>query len=277
MFDTIVMVDWSGGKDRGPRPKKDAIWSAVVRSGAVETPRYHRNRETAVLYLEQLMTVELEAGRRVLAGFDFPFGYPAGFAAWLVGRADPLAVWDWFAAHLEDRPDGNDRFDLAGRINASFPGVGPFWFNGLKREIPDLPRKGRDRAGHGMAEKRRVEQLAKGSFSCWQMGGAGAVGSQAMTGMAALARLRRAFAGCVSVWPFEPLETPVALIEVWPSLVDTAVRQAQARGEIRDSAQVRVLAGALARMAEAGTLGSALDAVPADARLEEGWIFGVAA
>ena len=25
-FDSFVMVDWSGGNDRGPRPARDAIW-----------------------------------------------------------------------------------------------------------------------------------------------------------------------------------------------------------------------------------------------------------
>ena len=40
-----------------------------------------------------------------------------------------------------------------------------------------------------------VEHLAPGAFTCWQMGGAGAVGGQVMTGLAVLQRLRRRFAG----------------------------------------------------------------------------------
>ena len=123
-----------------------------------------------------------------------------------------------------------------------------------------------------------VEDRATGAFTCWQMGGAGAVGSQVMTGMAALERLRRAHPGAVAVWPYEALDRPVALVEVWPSLVAEAVRAARAPGEVKDAAQVRVLARAVAEMDAAGALAGAL-AVPVavpEAR-EEGWILGVGA
>lgn len=276
--ETIVMVDWAGGNDTGRRPRKDAIWAAVAREGEPGIPRvYLRNREIAVEWLRGLLGAELRAGRRVLAGFDFPFGYPSGFAERLTGRADPLAVWGWMAEHLEDGPKGNNRFDIAGRINAMFPGVGPFWFNATGREIDHLPRKGRARGGHGMAERRAVELRAKGSFTCWQMGGAGAVGSQVMTGMAALERLRRAIPGEVAVWPFEPPDRPVAFVEVWPSLLDREVRAAMRPGGVKDAVQVRVLARAVAEAAREGRLAAMLDAVPEDARREEGWILGVGA
>jgi molybdopterin molybdotransferase len=276
--DTVVMVDWSGGNDTGRRPRKDAIWAAVAREGEPGIPRvYLRNRVIAVEWLRDLLAAELRAGRQVLAGFDFPFGYPAGFAERLTGRADPLAVWGWMAEHLEDGPKGNNRFDLAGRINAMFPGLGPFWFNASPRDIPHLPRLGRAREGHGMSERRAVEMRAKGSFTCWQMGGAGAVGSQVMTGMAALERLRRAFPGDVAVWPFEALERPVAFVEVWPSLLAREVKAAMRAEEVKDAVQVRVLARAVAEAARDGRLATMLDAVPEDARAEEGWILGVGA
>ena len=41
-FDTVVMVDWSGGNDRGAAPKQDAIWAAVVREGAALPSHYLR-------------------------------------------------------------------------------------------------------------------------------------------------------------------------------------------------------------------------------------------
>jgi molybdopterin molybdotransferase len=277
-FDTILMVDWSGGNDTGRRPRKDAIWAAVARQGEAGIPRvYLRNRTVAVEWLSDLLGAELRAGRRVLAGFDFPFGYPSGFAERLTGTADPLAVWGWMAEHLEDAPKGNNRFDLAGRINAMFPGTGPFWFNATGREIAHLPHKGRGRDGHGMAERRAVEMRAKGSFTCWQMGGAGAVGSQVMTGMAALEKLRRAFPGEVAVWPFETLDRQVAFVEVWPSLLDGAVKAAMREGDIKDAIQVRVLARAVAAAGQDGRLAAMLDAVPEEARAEEGWILGVGA
>lgn len=274
-FDTIAVIDWSGGNDTGPRPRKDAIWAAVVRDGMTEEPIYLRNREVAEGWLAQLIERELAAGRRLLAGFDFPFGYPAGFAERVAGKADPLAMWDWYAAELKDRPEGNNRFALAARLNALWPGIGPFWFNGLRDDIPGLPRKGSDRAGHGMAERRHCETPAKGAFTCWQMGGAGAVGGQVMTGMARLSRLRSAFPGRIAVWPFEPLDRPVAFVEVWPSLYAEDVRAAMQPGEIKDRAQVRLLAARIARLAAEGRLQAMLEDVPEAARREEGWILGL--
>lgn len=274
-FDTLVMVDWSGGNDRGPAPKKDAIWAAVIRAGQALPPRYLRNRQVAEAWLSRLFADEIAAGRRVLAGFDFPFGYPAGFAETLVRKAGPLALWDWFARHLTDTPKANNRFALAGQINALFPGVGPFWFNGGRQDVAGLPRKGTDRHGHGLVEKRQCERLAKGAFSCWQMGGAGAVGSQAMTGMATLARLRAAFAGQISVWPFEDLTAPIVLAEVWPSLYADKVRECQGPGDIKDEVQVRVLAQHFGAVQGAEGLGRFLAAAPGCARAGEGWILGV--
>ncbi len=274
-FDTILVVDWSGGGDRGPRPRADAIWAAAVGAEGAEEPVYLRNRAVAEAWLALRLGAERARGRRVLAGFDFPFGYPAGFAARLVGRPDPLALWDWFALRLPAA--GGDRFALAAEINARFPGTGPFWFNGTRRELPGLPRKGRARDGHGMAERRLAEARAPGAFTVWQMGGAGAVGSQAMTGIAALARLRAGLAGAARAWPFEPLDDVVALVEVWPSLLRAEIAARQRPGEVRDAAQVRVLAAAIWRMQARGTLGGALGAVPPEARGEEGWILGLGA
>jgi molybdopterin molybdotransferase len=265
-FDTFVVVDWSAGSDRGPKPKKDAIWAARVTRGVAETPVYLRNRQEAETHLSDLIEGELAAGRRALIGFDFPFGYPRGFAARVVGRPDPLALWDWFAAELTDSPLSNDRFHLAARLNGLFPGVGPFWFNGVAEDIPGLPRKGTNRRGHGMPERRIAEARAKGAFTLWQMGGAGAVGGQAMTGMAALSRLRARFPERVAVWPFETLDRPIAFVEVWPSLVPLYPES----GEIRDRSQVRQTAWTLAEL-PMERLRAMLD-VNAP---EEGWILGL--
>jgi molybdopterin molybdotransferase len=129
-----------------------------------------------------------------------------------------------------------------------------------------------------MAERRLAEKHARGAFTVWQLGGAGAVGSQAMTGMAALSRLRARLGNAVRVWPFEDAEAaPVVLAEVWPSLIRAEIAGARHAGEIADAAQVRVLATALARLQAAGGLEAALAAAPAEARREEGWILGLGA
>ncbi len=268
LFDTYVMVDWSGGKDAGPTPRKDAIWACI----AGQAPIYLRNRQVAEDWLAALIDREVAAGRRLCAGFDFAFGYPSGFARALTGSDDPLALWDWFEARVTDNPEGSNRCELAGEINAQFPGIGPFWGNPFpNREIVDLPRKGLDRTCVSFAEKRVVEQQAKGSFACWQLSGAGAVGSQVITGLPVLARLRRR--AKTAVWPFEELSAPVAFVEIWPSLIAPAIDRAQLEGEIKDAAQVRVMAEVMARLDAEGRLENIL----ADGRAEqgEGWIFGV--
>ncbi|MEZ5714334.1 MAG: molybdopterin-binding protein [Paracoccaceae bacterium] len=267
-FDTVLMVDWSGGNDRGPTPKADAIWTCV----AGEAPLYHRNRQLAEAWLTARIEAEIAAGRRVLAGFDFPFGYPKGLARALTGTDDPLTLWQWFAERIEDAPGANNRFDLAGEINRLFSGTGPFWGNGLKRDIASLPRKGRARECDALPEWRLAETRAKGAFSCWQMAGAGSVGGQVMTGLPLLWRLRQRFKA--AAWPFEPLDdAPLALVEIWPSLIRDAVAGAQGAEEIRDAAQVRVLAGAVAALAPAAL--AEMLSVEAPPAAEEGWIFGL--
>ena len=246
-FDSFCVVDWNSGNDTGPTPKKDAIWAAAVVAGQAHPACYLRNRDVAMEWITELVETELRASRRLLIGFDFPFGYPAGFAERIVGEANTPKLWDFFAERLQDSPKHNNRFDLAGELNRRFPGVGPFWFNALKRDIAHLPRKGLARQGHSMKERRAVDMVHPGAFTPWQMGGAGAVGGQVMTGMAALSALRRRFGSKVSVWPFEQ-EAEVHVVEIWPSLIDRAVRTS--RDEIRDRAQVTLFGtGVIAHLA----------------------------
>lgn len=266
------MLDWSGGNDTGPTPRRDAIWACVVRAGEAQAPVYLRNRQLASDWLMDLVDSELRAGRRLAIGFDFPFGYPQGFSAALTGEADPLVLWQWFADRIEDAPKANNRFDLAGDINLRLQpggqGEGPFWGNGLKRDIAGLPRR-KTQYHNPFAERRQVEYRAKGSFTCWQMSGAGSVGGQVMMGLPVLQRLRREFAPHVSVWPFELLETPVALLEIWPSLTVGACPD----GWIKDAWQVHSVALDVAGLPVADL--SRYLTVTAPIALEEGWIFAV--
>ena len=266
-FDTIVMVDWSGGNDTGPTPRKDAIWAGVSRGGVSDAPVYLRNRSEAELWIATLIDAELAQGHRVMVGFDFPFGYPADFAGALTGSSDPFAVWDWFEARVEDAPKANNRFDLAGEINLGLGGgQGPFWANGLpNRDITGLPRTKSDYT-NPFAEKRAAELLAKGSFTCWQLAGAGAVGSQVVMGLPVLSRLRARFAGRVAVWPFETPDAPVAFVEVWPSLTVGPAPDDM----IKDAWQVQELARQVSVLTPA-ELAQVFD-VQAP---EEGWILGL--
>ncbi|MEM9578482.1 MAG: gephyrin-like molybdotransferase Glp [Pseudomonadota bacterium] len=255
------MVDWSGGNDRGPRPVRDAIWASVAREGRAEEPVYLRNRQVAEDWIADQIEQERAAGRRVMVGFDFPFGYPAGFAEALTGDASPFAVWEWFEARVEDDPKSNNRFDLAGEINRRFPGQGPFWGNGLARDIDGLPRT-KERYANPFPERRAAEKQAKGAFTCWQLAGAGAVGSQVIMGLPVLSRLRRRFGA--AVWPFEALASDVAFVEIWPSLTLGTAPE----GRIRDAWQVEEVARSISALSP----GQLSEMLAVDAP-EEGWIF----
>ena len=260
-FDRVITVDWSGGNDRGSRPVRDAIWTCIGRGGKSEAPIYHRNRTVAEAYLFDT----LASGESTLLAIDLCFAYPDGFAKRLTGSDDPLDVWDWFEARIEDAPDANNRFDIAGQINAMFDGIGPFWGNGLKRDIDHLPRKGLARTNTDFAEKRAADLAAKGAFSPWQLAGAGSVGGQVMMGLPMLSRLRKRQG--VSVWPFQAA-SHITLAETYFSLLPDAL---SARGgTIKDADQVALFAQVFSGLS-ANEMAQCLDVKPTS----EGWVFGV--
>lgn len=269
VFDTVLVVDWSAAKAKSARPQKDAIWFGIVRGQEAEEPQYYRSRMAAERALAELIEVEIAAGRRLLAAFDFPFGYPRGFARKVTGSDDPLELWDWLEARITDTPDGdNNRFEIAEQINALFPDPGPFWGKHFRNAYPGIPYRKKDVRFAGFAEKRETDLIARSSSSCFQLAFPPTVGGQVLTGLPVLARLRRRKG--VRVWPFEEWrDAPVVLAEIWPTLVDRAVR---ATGEpIRDKAQVALLARAISLLPP--EMLSRLMNTPPVAR-EEAWILG---
>lgn len=279
-FDTILIVDWSARSAPSPvRPAADAIWLGQAgAAGPRET--YHRTRSAAIAYIEERIAIELDAGRRVLIGFDFPFGYPAGFAQTVTGQADALAVWEWLAGTIKDADDNrNNRFEVAARLNALFPGTGPFWGRPADPGVDGLPQRGTERLGHGLPERRAVEDHVRRAQPVWKLYTAGSVGSQMLLGQPWLWRLRQTFGRRLSVWPFEDTDAPVMLAEVYPSLLSRVVDDAAALepAAAKDQLQVRLLARALAQMSETGTIAAALDAAKGAALAEEGWILGAGA
>lgn len=279
-FDRVAIVDWSAASKPTPaRPSADAIWIGLS-DGERVTRVYHRTRESATQALLAICRDAVGHGARLLVGADFPFGYPAGFARALTGRDEALALWDWLSARIEDGPDNsNNRFALAAAINAGLAGTGPFWGRPASLAMADLPEKGGAREGHGFPERRLVETRVARAQSCWKLYTTGSVGSQALTGIARLAKLREALGASVAVWPFEDsAEAPVVLAEVYPSLVNdaVAVRLAQGRETIKDAAQVAALAQALMRLSRERALAPLFaPEAPRSILLEEGWILGV--
>lgn len=274
-FDTIVVVDWSAGKRKGPKPCADAIWLGTTREGAPQAPVYCRSRLEAEQTLLQLIETEKLAGRRLLCGFDFPFGYPQGFARHVTGSNDPFALWDWFEARISDAHDGsNNRFDVAEELNGMFAGPGPFWGKSDRTKWPDLPYRKEGIAFDTVPEKRTCDLVSKAASSCFQLAFPPTVGGQVMMGLPVLNRLRRATGA--RIWPLEPWqEAEVVFAEIWPGVIEKAVKAAvmeEGADGIRDRTQVRLLADALARLA-ATRLAAHMTDVP-DIAAQEAWILG---
>lgn len=272
-FDTIIVADWSAAKRAPAKPSKDAIWIAI----AGQEPCYFRTRITAEAWLRDTLTAERAAGRRVLACFDFPFGYPAGFARQITGSDDPLALWDWFEAQITDAEDGtNNRYEIAERLNALTPGPGPFWGKPRKDRWPGLPYAKAGITFAPVAEKRACDHVAKAASSCFQMNFPPTVGGQVMMGLPTLNRLRR-LPG-VAVWPFAGWQdADCVLAEIWPGLIEAAVKAhiGTDATSIRDAEQVRLLAHALAALSP-DDLHGLMTGLP-EAAQEEAWILGAGA
>jgi precorrin-8X/cobalt-precorrin-8 methylmutase len=291
LFDAYLVVDWSAAN--APRQGADSIWlchlrreNGRLRQTTLENPA---TRQSARERLLQLLEADRAAGRRTLAGFDFPLGYPAGLAARL-GLAEPgwHAVWEWLAARLVDGPDNrNNRFEVAACMNERVSGeAAPLWGCPSGAARPFLaPTHHRRFAALGLAEQRLTDRRVKGPQPVWKLYGNGSVGSQALTGIPVLYALRRALAPTVAVWPLETGLMPprlrpgeIVFAEVYPSLLPAQPLD----GEVKDSAQVRALARHFAALDAAGSLAplfhgdpSLDDAERAQVEREESWILGV--
>lgn len=274
-FDTVLAVDWSAAKRKPQRASKDAIWLGVARSGTAEQQIYCRSRQEAEVWISRFLEDEQAAGRRVLAAFDFPFGYPRGFARRITGSDDPFALWQWLEERIEDDEDGsNNRFDVASEINRLFSGAGPFWGKPDAARWPDIPYRKAGITYEDPAERRSADLAAKAASSCFQLFFNPTVGSQVLMGLPVLQRLRLRHGA--AVWPFEKVETAqIVFAEIWPGLIEPAVKAAMAVAgpeEIRDRVQMRLLSQALSRL-PAEELAGMLAAAPEDAQ-EEAWILG---
>jgi hypothetical protein len=268
-FDRVIIADWSASGQLSPRkPSPDAIWIGMADATGCQT-RYFRGRAEAEAFLQ---TEIAQNPQRLLIGFDFPMGYPAGFASALTGQPAAKAVWRWIAARLEDGADNrNNRFEVAAQMNRAFAGLGPFWGRPPTLILPDLPEKKlADYAALGFAERRLVETVLPRAQAVWKLYTTGAAGSQGLVGQPMIERLSRA--DDVAVWPFDPANRRVVLAEVYPSLLATAV--AADTSLIKDEAQVRLLAKALWQVSKTGQLASFFAPLPPAATTEEGWILG---
>ena len=209
MFDTFVIVDWSAAGT--PKTGRDSIWiCAVDRKGAERQVENPRTRHGAKNLLGELLSEATSRGERILLGFDFPFGYPAGFAQRLGLTATPpwRAVWDEIAARLTDQENNrNDRFAVAAEFNRRVSNAAfPFWGCPVRFTHEFLgPRHHNGHQAGGLAEKRLIDTWMVGAQPCWKLAYTGSVGSQSLTGIPVVHELRhhRTWADRARIWPFE--------------------------------------------------------------------------
>ena len=288
MFDTFVMVDWSA--ESQPKRGPDSIWICwnAPDGERLENPC---TRHAAKLLLAEWVAAALWHGERILVGFDFPFGYPLGFAARLGLSGPPWrAVWDEIAHLLKDDENNlSNRFDVAAALNQRVSnGPFPFWGCPAARTGPFLsPKRHRRHDNDGLAERRLIDKYMRGAQPCWKLFYPGSVGSQALTGIPIVRALRDdpRWIDRVRIWPFEtglqaPEQGAIVIAEVYPSL--WAVSPVD--GETKDAAQVRSVARFFAESDRAGNLAAFFAGDPSltieerhRVETEEAWTLGVTA
>lgn len=290
LFDGYLMVDWSAAAM--PRTGADSIWYALVErdKGLVDIDN-PPTRAAALQAIRAICRDYARSGRRLLAGFDFPNGYPHGTAARVGLDGIPWrALWDHLAAATEEgEKNANNRFAVAADLNRRMSG-GPFPFWGCPAGAAGVTlgqKKTRDFRDDGVPEFRLVERTAKGAKSCWQLLGAGSVGGQVLTGIPVQHALRSDpdFGDAVTVWPFETgLREPdidgawrIVIAEIYPSLFPVTVHG----DAVKDAVQVETVARALADWDGDGTLSrhfagpvTLTDGERWIIEREEGWILG---
>lgn len=290
-FDSYLMVDWSAANS--PTRGADSIWlgQTVRRSNGywlshLENPA---TREAATSRIIELARVNLARGRRLLIGFDFPFGFPAGTAGKLGFRGLPWRnLWQTLEDQIVDGPDNrNNRFDVAEALNQRLTGEAfPFWGLVREEERKFLVRRGRRPHGpDDLAERRACDIVIPSTQPVWKLAGAGSVGGQVLTGIPRVWQIRKnpSLAFHCHIWPFETglkfdSKPAIILAEVYPSLVPPRVM----RGRPKDAGQVAAIGRRYAELDDAGELRPLFAGdlrqsqnLRRSIETEEAWILGV--
>lgn len=307
LFDAYVFVDWSATNSaQSQQPTADAVWSGeLIPQLKYQKEIYHRTRNDGAEHVTSVLVDHVKEKRRVLVGFDFPYGYPIGFGSALSlppGAQSWWEIWAELADRVEDTANNiNNRFIAAGELNAIAGDgqAGPFWGCPVGTEIVNLQPHSPGfpflaTGGVLLQRLRLVETRLPGTQETWGLFGAGRVGSQALVGLPYVYKLRRhlELVRVSRVWPFETLftQTPsvtqgpfVLHAEIWPGVVDERVRELVniAPELIRDRAQVRAMCEWAAELDDQDALGqfftqpNGLNPQQVQACIEqEGWILG---
>jgi predicted nuclease with RNAse H fold len=185
----VIAVDWSGRL----KGAEEFIWLAEVADGHLVSLENGRARGQLIDHLLKITSDRPQ----VAIGLDFAFSFPSWWCSeqnW----SNPREVWDAMAA------DGE-------RLLAECQP--PFW--------------GRPNTTNPHPAHRRYRQTetidAAGAKSVFQIGGAGAVGTGSVRGMALLRTLSEAG---FDIWPFGPIGWP-RVIEIYPRALTGPVNKSR--------------------------------------------------
>ena len=260
LFDAYIMVDWSAAAK--PATGANSIWIGIaardVRLRTVFTAANPDTRVKAVALIKDIIGKLNRRGDRVLLGFDFSLGYPAGTAAALgldISSQKPWqAMHELLANKFKDKPDNsNSRFAIAAGFNYKISqGPFPFWGAPKRDQVNTLgPKKPEFKDAH-LPEYRQTEldlrSTGKGQpKSAWQLAYTGSVGSQSLLGIPHVHALRSELPNA-RIWPFEMglrslteddlTDVQTVIAEIYPS----SLKITPEKGEILDRAQVRTMA-----------------------------------
>src|SRR6266702_4329431 len=202
LFDVYLAIDWSARSLLGPAtPTRDSLWvgerlAPGIADSGVLGETYWRTRQACL-------------------AFDFPYGYPTGYAAALA-LSDHTPPWrqTWDELKrlvVDDATNGNNRFAVAAALNARCgdPTPGPLWGCPVGTSLPTLAPTSPGypypvRPGLALERLRLADRLVRGVQPVWKLYGIGSVGGQALVGIPAICRLRDdpALAAISLVWPF---------------------------------------------------------------------------
>lgn len=312
IFEEYVMVDWSGG-NRRRRGSNDCIWIAYGNgvSAAPTTISPASRTEAEDFIRSRLQTFIEEREGRILVCCDFAYGYPEGFSSILpIQPARSLPAWRVVWQHLESgvlddigtKPNRlpsnrSNRFVMADAINATASRVGssgPFWCvpkAGRFQSIPQVRPKIPFVCPQGSIPSLRRTDRHANSDTPFRLFGTGSVGSQALTGIPRLERLRSdvALAPCSAVWPFEtgwaiggttwPADhVRIVHAEIYPSVRPALVDAVKDRGQVRAMWQWARDLDLDGRLIHEFSIPAGITAGSNDdvaIREEEGWILGI--
>lgn len=266
LFDCYVAVDWSAANT--PRLGKDSIWIAAISDEGRAPGHVCENiptRSAAMARLEQVFAAGLSRGSRILAGFDFAFGYPAGFAVKLLGTDNWRAVWRRLCDEItDDDQNRSNRFEVGSRLNEAL-GSPLFWGKPHQHRGRHAHLPARRPGGGVIGERRVAERHVKSAKSVFQLAYNGAVGSQTLLGLPRLEALCHRLDAQVRVWPFEtdfadnlPAGPAVTIAEIYPTLF----LRGAVSGEVKDAAQVKSVVRSLMERDRAGSLAPLLAPPP---------------